>query len=152
MKTGGSPASQLVGWITSCPQRNVYFQNKNLTPATYSHFPRIASDGKVGIQTNPTARGFRHLVLPQRQAGGCLQKGWPQNVTKVPVNSSYKKEGSCCFTAADPSATPCGAGAGYEKPAVLWLWVPAAVCAAGLNKYQRWLCAALEDLEAVCRL
>lgn len=85
LRAGGSPASQLVGWTTSCPHTNTYFQNKNFTLATYIHFPRILNDGKIGIQINPTARGFRHLVLPQHQAGGCLQKGWPQNVTEIPV-------------------------------------------------------------------
>lgn len=35
---------------------------------------------------------------------------------------------------------------------MLWLWVPASVCAAGLNKYQHWVYIAVEDLKAVCRL
>jgi len=51
----------------------------------YIRFPRILNDGKIGIQTNPTVRGFGHLALSQHQAGGCLQKGWPQNITEIPV-------------------------------------------------------------------
>lgn len=84
-RAGESPASQLAGWAAQRPPTQTDFQDKNFTPTTYLNFPRILSDRKIGIKINTTARGFRHLALPQHQAGGCLQKGWPQNVTEIPA-------------------------------------------------------------------
>lgn len=71
--------SHPAGWLTLISNPKVSSQQHNV------RFPGILNDGRIGIQTNPTARGFRHLVLPRHQAGGCLQKGWPQNVTEIPV-------------------------------------------------------------------
>lgn len=67
------------------PLTQTDFQKENFTPTTCLNFPRILNSWKIGIKINTTARDLRHLALPRHQAGGCLQKGWPQNVTEIPA-------------------------------------------------------------------
>lgn len=82
--SGGQEGAQ-PGRAARHPPTQPDFQKENFTPTTCLNFHRILNGWKIGIKINTTARGWRHLALPRHQAGGCLQKGWPQNVTEIPA-------------------------------------------------------------------